>query len=63
MNSGKIVAGGWTDGTGDIEGSTRGPRGPKKIGRRGDVPGKLILDSRKGILKLKIRGKSNKKEW
>ena len=29
MNSGKIVAGGWTDGTGDIEGSTRGPRGPK----------------------------------
>ena len=30
MNSGKIVAGGWTDGTGDIEGSTRGPRGPKK---------------------------------
>ena len=35
----------------------------KKNGRRGDVPGKLILDSRKGILKLKIRGKSNKKEW
>ena len=31
MNSGKIVAGGWTgrDGTGEIEGSTRGPRGPK----------------------------------
>ena len=27
MNSGKIVA----DGTGDIEGSTRGPRGPKKV--------------------------------
>ena len=35
----------------------------EKIGRRGDVTGKLILDSRKGILKLKIRGKSNKKKW
>ena len=33
MNSGKIVAGGWTDGTGEIEGSTRGPRGPKKFSR------------------------------
>ena len=32
MNSGKIVAG-QVDGTGrDIEGSTRGPRGPKKSG-------------------------------
>ena len=32
MNSGKIVADGWTDGRtgGEIEGSTRGPRGPKK---------------------------------
>ena len=31
MNSGKIVADGTggRDGTGDIEGSTRGPRGPK----------------------------------
>ena len=32
MNSGKIVAGrvdGWTEG--EIEGSTRGPRGPKKV--------------------------------
>ena len=29
MNSGKIVAGGRVDGRG-IEGSTRGPRGPKK---------------------------------
>ena len=29
MNSGKIVAG--RDGTGETEGSTRGPRGPKKI--------------------------------
>ena len=32
MNSGKIVAGGRVDGR-EIEGSTRGPRGPKnKIG-------------------------------
>ena len=31
----------------------------KKIGRRGDVPGKLILDSRKGI--LKIENKREKK--
>ena len=30
MNSGKIVADGWTGRDGDIEGSTRGPRGPKK---------------------------------
>ena len=30
MNSGKIVAGGRVDGT-EIEGSIRGPRGPKKI--------------------------------
>ena len=30
MNSGKIVADGWTGGRG-FEGSTRGPRGPKKI--------------------------------
>ena len=32
MISGKIVADGWTDGRtgGEIEGSTRGPRGPKK---------------------------------
>ena len=29
MNSGKIVADGWTGGRG-FEGSTRGPRGPKK---------------------------------
>ena len=29
MNSGKIVVGGWT-GRVDFEGSTRGPRGPKK---------------------------------
>ena len=29
MNSGKIVADGWTGRDGDIEGSTRGPRGPK----------------------------------
>ena len=29
MNSGKIVADGWTDGK--IEGSTRGSRGPKKF--------------------------------
>ena len=29
MNSGKIVADGWTDG--EIEGSIRGPRGPKNI--------------------------------
>ena len=29
MNSGKIVAGGRVDGR-EIEGSTRGPRGPKK---------------------------------
>ena len=28
MNSGKIVADGWTGGRG-FEGSTRGPRGPK----------------------------------
>ena len=27
MNSGKVVAGGWVDG--EIEGSTRGPRGPE----------------------------------
>ena len=31
MNSGKIVAGGRTDGWTGIEGSIRGPRGPKKI--------------------------------
>ena len=32
MNSGKIVAYGWTGGRdGKIEGSTRGPRGPKNI--------------------------------
>ena len=37
MNSGKIVAGGWTDGWTDIEGSTRGPRGPKKFGAFGIV--------------------------
>ena len=32
MNSGKIVADGWTGGRvdGEIKGSTRGPRGPKK---------------------------------
>ena len=30
MNSGKIVADGQTGGRVDIEGSTRGPRGPKK---------------------------------
>ena len=31
MNSGKIVADGWTGRDGwKIEGSTRGPRGPKK---------------------------------
>ena len=32
MNSGKIVAGrdGWTGRDGEIEGSTIGPRGPKK---------------------------------
>ena len=30
MNSGKIVAGGRTDGWTEIEGSIRGPRGPKK---------------------------------
>ena len=30
MNSGKIVADGWTGGRG-FEGSTRGPRGPKKL--------------------------------
>ena len=30
MNSGKIVADGWTDGT-EIEGSIRGPGGPKNI--------------------------------
>ena len=29
MNSGKIVAGGRTDGWTEIEGSIRGPRGPK----------------------------------
>ena len=31
MNSGKIVAGGRTDGWTGIEGSIRGPRGPKKL--------------------------------
>ena len=30
MNSGKIVAGGRVDGT-EIEGSIRGPRGPKNM--------------------------------
>ena len=34
MNSGKIVADGWT-GRLDIEGSTRGPRGPKKAQKSG----------------------------
>ena len=33
MNSGKIVAGGRVDGT-EIEGSIRGPRGPKKVSRQ-----------------------------
>ena len=47
MNSGKIVAG--RDGTGgrvDIEGSTRGPRGPKKglIGQR--LPGTVLLQTK-----------------
>ena len=36
MNSGEIGADGWTgrDGTGEIEGSTRGPRGPKKKNKK-----------------------------
>ena len=46
MNSGKIVAG-WVDGTGrvvgtEIEGSIRGPRGPKNYKRNdGHVPSLL----------------------
>ena len=41
MNLGKIVAGGRTGGRTDgwtgIEGSIRGPRGPKKSGRGGEI--------------------------
>ena len=35
MNSGKIVAGGRVDGWTEIEGSIRGPRGPKKSKKEG----------------------------
>ena len=48
MNSGKIVAGGrtdgWTDGWTGIEGSIRGPRGPKNI--------KSFVDLKAGLHKL-----------
>ena len=51
MNSGKIVAGGWTgrDGTGEIEGSTRGPRGPKKCLCPSDQPVLAAIYRRSGV--------------
>ena len=45
MNSGKIVADGWTGGRG-IKGSTRGPRGPKK--KR--TPKKHVMSKKEHIL-------------
>ena len=45
MNSGKIVADG-RDGTGGkFEGSTRGPRGPKKLPKLGEGGGGVIVMS------------------
>ena len=36
----------------------------KKIGRGGDVPSKLVLDSRMGILKIENKKKkTTKQEW
>ena len=39
---------GWTDGTGEIEGSTRGPRGPKK------APVELGSDEEEGESESKV---------
>ena len=47
MNSGKIVADGWTGGRG-FEGSTRGPRGPKN--------NKKYLWSKELILNSSLKG-------
>ena len=52
MNSGKIVADG-TGGTGGkIEGSTRGPRGPKKGKRRMGQMVKIKMMGREGVLHM-----------
>ena len=49
MNSGKIVAGGRVDGT-EIEGSIRGPRGPKKLPRLFQDPADQLLSFRSSEL-------------
>ena len=60
MNSGKIVADGWTDGT-EIEGSIRGPRGPKKCTNH---PGKRSNPSfRQEIAHLNIDKKVPQAIW
>ena len=64
MNSGKIVADETGGRDGDIEGSTRGPRGPKKtIGRSGQSclrqvshnPNFLLVSLRKEVRRQKSR--------
>ena len=67
MNSGKIGADGWTgrDGTGEIEGSTRGPRGPKKenctLANIGDVGVAALLWRRLPVPRLS--GQYHKLQW